>query len=336
MRRSHASRWRIRSYGLLWGRLVRRSGSPGRTPRLGRGTRQAGRRTAAPPKLRFPATTRLFRPRRGNLLAVGTRSGTRPGARRPFPPLPPPSDERDPTGARVSRLPHQHISTSRDNLWYATTTCDTWRSILRPLCPVLVVATYHKRSPRIQSKQRRGVSGTARAGECLTTNVVPRSGTNALFSRRLFVRESIPETGRNGRETRHIAHNVTSSISLSEMTPAAADKRRRERASGADGAECGISELDGNCDGRHWNSMFSRFTFVTRGSGAYSTCFRDDREGGAGMDLGFIRALYEKAPDQHGDRYVSVYLDKTTPSTGKAAAEAALRWRAVRERLAAE
>jgi hypothetical protein len=49
------------------------------------------------------------------------------------------------------------------------------------------------------------------------------------------------------------------------------------------------------------------------------------------MDLGFLKSLYENPP---GDGYVSVYLD-TTPSTASAAAELALRWRSVRERVAA-
>ena len=54
------------------------------------------------------------------------------------------------------------------------------------------------------------------------------------------------------------------------------------------------------------------------------------------MDLGFLRALYENAPDQSGDGYVSLYLDNTMPPTGKVAVEAALRWESARERLAAE
>lgn len=50
------------------------------------------------------------------------------------------------------------------------------------------------------------------------------------------------------------------------------------------------------------------------------------------MDLTFLRPLYEETP---GSGYVSAYLD-TTPSSENAAAELELRWRAARERLAAE
>ena len=50
------------------------------------------------------------------------------------------------------------------------------------------------------------------------------------------------------------------------------------------------------------------------------------------MDLGFLRPLYE---DRLDPGYVSVYLD-TTPSTESAATELELRWRAARERLAAD
>ncbi|MBO0804844.1 MAG: hypothetical protein J2P25_17445 [Nocardiopsaceae bacterium] len=50
------------------------------------------------------------------------------------------------------------------------------------------------------------------------------------------------------------------------------------------------------------------------------------------MDLDFLRPLYDEAPS---GGYVSVYLD-TTPSTESAATELELRWRAARERLAAD
>lgn len=50
------------------------------------------------------------------------------------------------------------------------------------------------------------------------------------------------------------------------------------------------------------------------------------------MDLGFLRPLYDDAPP---GGYVSVHPD-TTPSTESAAAELELRWRAARERLAAD
>jgi hypothetical protein len=54
------------------------------------------------------------------------------------------------------------------------------------------------------------------------------------------------------------------------------------------------------------------------------------------MDLGFLRALYDKTPDQPAAGYVSLYLDKRMSSTGKVAVEAALRWQSARERLAAD
>ena len=51
------------------------------------------------------------------------------------------------------------------------------------------------------------------------------------------------------------------------------------------------------------------------------------------MDLGFLRSLYEEAPD--GVRWASVYLD-TTPTVEIAGAELELRWRSARQRLAAD
>jgi hypothetical protein len=57
------------------------------------------------------------------------------------------------------------------------------------------------------------------------------------------------------------------------------------------------------------------------------------RKEATGMDLGFLRSLYEEAPD--GARWASVYLD-TTPTVEIAGAELELRWRAARQRLAAD
>ena len=72
----------------------------------------------------------------------------------PPPPPPPPPHERKTTGACARVYRFRHISSSRDNLWYATTTCGTWRPISRPLCPVSMVVAYHKRSRRTTSEQR--------------------------------------------------------------------------------------------------------------------------------------------------------------------------------------
>jgi len=84
------------------------------------------------------------------------------------------------------------------------------------------------------------------------------------------------------------------------------------------------------------------FASVARGSGGTD---QDStrQEGSDGVNLGFLRALYENQQDEpqrpmsrpmSTSGYVSVYLD-VSPGTESAATEVALRWRAARERLAA-